>query len=432
MTLLKTSLPIKGNMVLHQISNKGYQYVQLKSKADRFKDRTRREIISGARPTKKSLYDIAERLERSLDIPIIEATILPLERHQQDAHVTSEATCVDRSAPEASTPSQEKDSGKEHTSRDLFGWIPFSPRTRGLIMLNVLVLLVSTNWVVIKESEAAFDPFAFAFLRFSVASVALSPFLLQLTSKSSTLVKAGVELGLYTAAGYLLQSLGLESTDASRASFISTFTVLVVPLLAGLQGRGINPITWVASFTALAGVGLLERSGTPPCLGDVWSFLSAVAFGVQVYRTEHWSRKLDGDNDTLPLMAVVLVTTMVVSGGAALTTNYDYLMHVVGNGWGGLNQTLHTVPWNEVFYTGLLTTDVALLLEMFALKTVPSTDAAIVYTAEPLLGAGLAAYCLGERWGPSGWVGAALILGSCGLTQVYGATLSEDSPRKNE
>ena len=97
------------------------------------------------------------------------------------------------------------------------------------------------------------------------------------------ILQAGAEVGVYTAAGYMLQSMGLFTTDASRASFLSTFTVLVVPFLVGLTpGRSVRPITWGASLAALAGVSLLEQSGTQPSLGDLWSFLSAVAFGFQV------------------------------------------------------------------------------------------------------------------------------------------------------
>lgn len=47
-----------------------------------------------------------------------------------------------------------------------------------------------------------------------------------------------------------------------------------------------------------------------------------------------------------------------------------------------------------------------------------STDAAIIYTMEPVLGALWAYLFLGERWGPDGWIGAALILFSSFATQV--------------
>ena len=49
--------------------------------------------------------------------------------------------------------------------------------------------------------------------------------------------------------------------------------------------------------------------------------------------------------------------------------------------------------------------------QVVALRDVPATEAAMVYTVEPLWGAAFAWMLLGERWGPAGWMGAALILG---------------------
>ena len=104
----------------------------------------------------------------------------------------------------------------------------------------------------------------------------------QAASRDRRILGAGVEIGLWTAVGYITQSAGLLTTDASRASFLSTFTVLVVPLLAGLSGRGVSAVTWASCVAALVGVGLLEQGGAPPGVGDVWSMLSAIAFGLQV------------------------------------------------------------------------------------------------------------------------------------------------------
>eukprot|EP00887_Chlorella_sp_A99_P000383 scaffold13.g383.t1 len=274
--------------------------------------------------------------------------------------------------------------------------IKLSTRTKGLIMLNVLVLLVSTNWVVVKEAGMEIDPFGFAFLRFFVAAVAFSPFLKTATKDWRVLV-GGAELGLYTAAGYMLQSMGLLTTDASRASFLSTFTVLVVPFLVGLTpGRTVKPITWAAAVAAL------------------------------VFRTEVWARRL-GSAASLPLMSVVLATTMVLSGLACVANNpaavASVLEHPVATEHlltgGGL-------PWLSVLYTGLVTTDLALLMELFALHDVPSTDAAIIYSLEPLLGASFAYVLLGERWGAAGWAGAFLIVASSLVTQLAGK--GDDAP----
>lgn len=60
-------------------------------------------------------------------------------------------------------------------------------------------------------------------------------------------------------------------------------------------------------------------------------------------------------------------------------------------------------------------------LQVVALENVNSVEAAFIYTLEPVAGAALAYFWLGERWGPSGWLGALLIVGSCLVTQLCGA-----------
>lgn len=291
-----------------------------------------------------------------------------------------------------------------------------SSRVRGLVMLNLLVLLCGTNWVVVKDAGATFDPYLFASLRFLVASLVFAPGLLSAV-RNETVLKGGVEVGIYTAMGYLLQSEGLLTTDASRASFLSTFTVLVVPFLAGLSGRGVGPVTWASSLAALVGVSLLEQNGSsPPCLGDIWSGLSAVAFGVQMYRTEHWSRVLGKDN-AFALMSVVLTTTALLSTLAAAVTHPGESLHLLETLLANSTESMD-IPWKEVLYTGFLTTDVVLLMEVVALNDVSSVEAAIIYTLEPVIGAAFAFIFLHERWGPMGWVGSGIIVASCLASQL--------------
>lgn len=70
---------------------------------------------------------------------------------------------------------------------------------------------------------------------------------------------------------------------------------------------------------------------------------------------------------------------------------------------------------------GVFVTDFGLWAEIIALQHVSSTEAAITYTLEPVLGAAFAYVLLGERWGRNGWIGAFLIVASCLMTQLYGA-----------
>jgi len=136
---------------------------------------------------------------------------------------------------------------------DLFSW---TDRGKGLLLLNVLVLLCASNWVIVKQAEAALPtPAAFTALRFAVAAAAFAPFL---PRASPAVLVAGVELGVWSAAGYIFQAVGLETCDASRASFLSAFTVVVVPLLQGLTGARVPVATWACAGSAMLGVYLLE------------------------------------------------------------------------------------------------------------------------------------------------------------------------------
>ena len=138
----------------------------------------------------------------------------------------------------------------------------------------------------------------------------------------------------------------------------------------------------------------------------------------QVFRTEHWARVL-GNKASLPLMSVVLATTMIISGLAAVVANPSAVAAVLEHPVATEHLLMSgSLPWLSVAYTGLVTTDLALLMELMALHDVPSTDAAIIYSLEPLLGASLAWVLLGERWGTAGWFGAALIMASSLVTQV--------------
>ena len=120
-------------------------------------------------------------------------------------------------------------------------------------------------------------------------------------------------------------------------------------------------------------------------------------------------------------MSVVLGTTAVLAAVSAGGTLPALITMAITEPAAALAATVGAhIPWLQVLYTGLFTTDVALLMELTALRDVTSTEAAIIYTMEPVLGAGLAFAVLGERWGPTGWVGAALIVSSCLGMQLLG------------
>ena len=66
-----------------------------------------------------------------------------------------------------------------------------------------------------------------------------------------------------------------------------------------------------------------------------------------------------------------------------------------------------------IFYTGIVTTSLALWVESIAFQYVPATDASIILTTEPLFAAAASAVLVGETFGFSDVIGAAFIVGAC-------------------
>ena len=297
-------------------------------------------------------------------------------------------------------------------------------RGKGLVLLNVLVVLCASNWVVVKEAQAALpSPAAFTAARFVVAAIAFAPFLPRVSS--STTVIAGLELGVWSAVGYASQAAGLMTCDASRASFLSAFTVVVVPLLNGMTGARVPLLTWLCAGAAVVGVYLLEGgSGAgatltaasnpgvtfPLAAGDAWSLLSAVGFAIQIWRTEARAREADADQ-TLPLLAVTVATVAVLSTGVAAAADPPAAAALVASP-DAVGSALRSLDWGPILWTGIAATDGVLLIELVALRWVTSTDAAITYSLEPVLGSMAAWFVLGERFGVTSFCGAALILGA--------------------
>lgn len=294
---------------------------------------------------------------------------------------------------------------------------PFSldPHCRGVLMLNALTLLFGSNMALLKLSEGAggMEPELFTACRFLLAAAVLAPAGLGRALADRATAAAGLELGLWGAAGYATQAMALLTADSSRVSFLSAFTVITVPLLAGLFGKKVPAATWPCAGLAIAGVALLENGGAPLGVGDAWALASAAAFGVHILRSEHYSHLFA---DPLPVISLQMVTT------AAVCTTWAAAQGALPGDAAALAELVQHLPHclPELLYTGLVTTALSLWLEIKALENVSATEAALIYASEPMWGAAFAWVLLGERWGAMGWAGAALIVaGSC-LSSVLG------------
>ncbi|XP_043700920.1 uncharacterized protein LOC122651557 [Telopea speciosissima] len=322
-----------------------------------------------------------------------------------------------------SSPQQSRKSLKSFESRPLWRRILFpSKKVRSIILLNVITIVYASNIPVLKEVEGITDLSLFTVVRFALSAIPFLPFVLRAWDDVQTRT-AGIELGFWVSMGYLMQALGLLTSEAGRASFLCMFTVIVVPLLDGLLGAKVPARTWFGALMSIMGITMLESSGSAPCVGDLLNFFSAVFFGVHMLRTEHITRSTGKDN-FLPLLGyevcvVALFSTIWYFVGRWFRGTQDW--NPTTWTWSLVWNWMVAFPWIPAFYTGIFSTVLCLWVEMAAMRDVSATETAIIYGLEPLWGAGFAWFFLGERWGIAGWIGAALILGGSLTVQIFGS-----------
>lgn len=154
-----------------------------------------------------------------------------------------------------------------------------------LLLLGVTVVWGAT-FPVVKKALASASVGVFLSLRFFLAFMVL--LVASYRRARPRWDKAALLCGWLLFAGYALQTEGLTQTLPSRSAFITSLSVILVPLLQWLVAGKVPSLrVWLAAALALFGLGLLLRpEAAPVSLGDGLTFLCALAFAGHVLALE--------------------------------------------------------------------------------------------------------------------------------------------------
>ncbi|XP_073123025.1 uncharacterized protein [Henckelia pumila] len=304
---------------------------------------------------------------------------------------------------------------------------------RSIILLNVITIIYASNISIIKDAESFTDPAYFSAVRFVLATIPFLPSIFLARNDIQTR-NSGLELGLWVSLGYLSEALGLLTSDAGRASFISLFTVIIIPLLESVVGVIVPARTWFGILMSVLGISMLECCGSPPNVGDLFNFVSAIFFGIHTLRTKHVSRTVGEEKFSALLGYEVGVVAVLSTIWCLVAANFDHAQDSEGISWTWefFSDWIFAFPWVPALYTGVFSTGVSLWGEIAAMREVSATETAVIYGLEPVWGSGFAWLLLGERWEVAGWIGAALVLGGSLMVQMFGAEDGESQEANDD
>jgi len=266
-------------------------------------------------------------------------------------------------------------------------------RSADFLLIAVTAIWGST-FLIVQQSLSNISPLAFLACRFGLASLILLA--LNLRRFSRPAVVPGIYTGLFLFAGYAFQTIGLQSTTASKSAFLTSLSVPMVPFAAALVYR-VTPGKFEIRGIALASIGMILLTA-PKNLGDIsrgdwFSLLCAISFAAQVVAVSHFAGR--GNFETF--VSVQMITVTALSLGTCKWIE-PFVFHP------------HRATLAAVAVTGILATALAFSVQAWAQQYTTVTRAAIIYALEPIF-AWLTSFLLaGERLSLQAIFGAGLIL----------------------
>lgn len=285
-------------------------------------------------------------------------------------------------------------------------------------LVPVALVGVAAVWgatfVVVKDAVELYPLYGFLALRFVIAVIALMVILpSSLVRMRVSVLGVGVLAGLLLAAGYILQTWGLEDTSASKAAFLTGLFVVMTPLLqAVLLRRRPRVATLAGVVLAFGGLWLLSGGGAGGwTVGDTRVVLCALAYSLHMIVLGGLGHR----HDSRPLTLVQLATVAVVCGAISITTEPVALPR-------------DGSVWIALVATGVFASAMAYAIQTYAQRHLSPTKTALILITEPAFG-GIFGWITGERLGIGGAAGAALILGGMMVAELLGGPPTEAGER---
>jgi drug/metabolite transporter (DMT)-like permease len=251
------------------------------------------------------------------------------------------------------------------------------------------------TFVQVKDAVAIYPLFAFLALRFAIASATLAPVGAgRLGSLGRRGWVAASLLGLLLAAGYALQTAGLERTTVSNAGFVTGLYVVFTPLFAlALFRVRVGAALWLGVALSLAGLALLAGVGLGTPAGDALVLAGSAAYSLQIALMERYAPRYDAIAFTLVEMLAAF------AGFAAVAVALGQIE--VPRGW---------TVWGALLVTGIFASALAFLVQTWAQQRTSATRTALAFAMEPVWTAFFGYWLAGDRLGGRGWAGAALVM----------------------
>ncbi|HOJ38670.1 MAG TPA: DMT family transporter [Ignavibacteriales bacterium] len=278
------------------------------------------------------------------------------------------------------------------------------------IILFSTTLFWAGTFAIVKNSVKDSSPIIFVAIRFSLAALVMIPLIYKYFNEIKNYLKPGLILGITLCIGFILQTIGLAHTTATKSGFITGTLVVLTPfceffILKRKPSKGaITGVVFVfIGLILLSTKGnnvlhLLYELGNDFNFGDFLTLLGALAYSIYIVYIDIYTV-----NANVKILTFIqIVVTAVVAYLFAIIFDLINIEPI------SVNFTTSLIL--SFIYTAVFATVLTTFLQTKYQNKVTPTEAGIIYSFEPIFAAIISYIFLGEVLGLISYIGAGILV----------------------
>ena len=292
-----------------------------------------------------------------------------------------------------------------------------SSKTIANILLVLTTLLWGTSFIITKNLTQEVPVFLYLGIRFSIAIIGFIPYLIRIKRMNTKILLFGTLTGLMYYFAIVFQTLGIQTTTAGKAAFITGLSTIMVPFIAwiGLK-KALKKRVWLAVIISIIGmVFLLLEGESGIIIGDFLVLLCAVLYALFIVLNDKYVRLVDVY--LYSMVQLIVVSVLSFGGSLLLNETYDLI-------------NLSMPLWLIFIYMGLAVTSGTFIFQNWSQQHQGPTQTAIIFTLEPVFAVIFASFIFGtETMSFYGWIGCLLVFSAILITVLKTTKEKKNEPR---
>ena len=193
----------------------------------------------------------------------------------------------------------------------------------------------------------------------------------RLSWKNKQLIEGGIVCGIFLFFANCFQQTGIQYTTVGKAGFITTFYIIIVPLIGLFFKKYCGILTWIGVVVALAGLYFLCITQKLTIQrGDALILCCSVLYAGQILAIDHYNPFVDGVK-----MSCIQFLTGGILGAVFMLLFENPSIAMILSAAG------------PILYTGIMSTGLGYTLQIVGQKGLNPTVAALILSLESVFSA---------------------------------------------